>query len=117
VNQSLATSDRLAYIDGNGKAILKVDNSTNVPFNEKRNTVGLTSALNQETAQPKFFPPQVRITTQDSFPVGSVFLLDALHVPYGCSVWPGTGNAWPSLFFRLLINIALVSFLDNGYSE
>jgi len=78
VNESVATTDRLAYVDGNGKAILKVDNSTNVPYNEKRNTV--------------------RITTQDSFPVGSVFLLDASHVPYGCSVWPAfwtMGDQWP----------------------
>jgi len=78
VNQSLATSDRLAYVDGNGKAILRVDNFTNVPWNEKRNTV--------------------RITTQDSFPVGSVILLDVLHLPYGCSVWPAfwtMGDDWP----------------------
>ena len=49
VNQSVATKDRLAYVDGNGKAILRVDNVTNVPWNEKRNTVGSTNTLNQET--------------------------------------------------------------------
>lgn len=48
VNQSVATNDRLAYVDSNGKAILRVDNSTNVPWNEKRNTVGSTNSLNQE---------------------------------------------------------------------
>lgn len=49
VNDSVATTDRLAYMDGNGKAILRVDNFTNVPFNEKRNTVGSTNALDEET--------------------------------------------------------------------
>ncbi|KAF9652912.1 glycoside hydrolase family 16 protein [Thelephora ganbajun] len=78
VNKSVATTGHLAYIDNNGKAILRVDNFTNVPYNEKRDTV--------------------RITTQDSFPVGSVILLDALHLPYGCSVWPAfwtRGTKWP----------------------
>lgn len=78
VNQSLATSDHLAYVDSNGKAILKVDNTTNVPYNDKRNSV--------------------RITTTNTFPVGSVFVLDALHLPYGCSVWPAfwtMGVNWP----------------------
>ena len=32
-------SDRLAYIDSNRKAIIKVDNSTNVPYNYKRDMV------------------------------------------------------------------------------
>lgn len=78
VNKSVATSDHLAYVDSNGKAILKVDNTTNVIYNYKRNSV--------------------RITTTNSFPVGSVFLLDALHLPYGCSVWPAfwtMGPNWP----------------------
>lgn len=78
VNQSVATSSNLAYVDSNGKAILKVDNTTNVPYNYKRNTV--------------------RISTTNSFPIGSVFLLDALHLPYGCSVWPAfwtMGLNWP----------------------
>ena len=42
VNQSLATTDRLAYVDSNGKVILKVDNTTNVPYNYKRDAVRLT---------------------------------------------------------------------------
>jgi len=78
VNQSVASTSRLAYVDSNGKAIIKVDNTTNVIYNNKRNSV--------------------RITTTNSFPVGSVFLLDALHLPYGCSVWPAfwtMGLQWP----------------------
>ena len=41
VNQSLATANRLAYVDGNGKVIIKVDNTTNVLYNDKRDTVRL----------------------------------------------------------------------------
>jgi hypothetical protein len=85
VDQSLATTENLAYVDGNGKIILRVDNTTNVPYNDKRDTVRLTDYVKKLPV----YNLQVRITTTNSFPVGSVFLLDALHVPYGCSVWPG----------------------------
>lgn len=30
----------------------------------------------------------VRITSQDSFEAGTMWVLDAVHIPYGCSVWP-----------------------------
>lgn len=39
LNASDAFSQRLAYVNDAGNAILKVDNTSNVPFNEKRNTV------------------------------------------------------------------------------
>ena len=42
---------------------MKVDNTTAVPFNDKRNTV--------------------RISTKDRFAVGSVWIADMLHVPFG----------------------------------
>ena len=44
---------------------MKVDNTTNVAFNQKRNTV--------------------RITTKDRFAVSSVWIADMLHVPFGVS--------------------------------
>lgn len=60
-------------------AIIKVDDTSFVPYNEKRNSV--------------------RIQTQDYFTIGSVFVFDATHLPFGCSVWPSfwtSGVNWPS---------------------
>jgi hypothetical protein len=112
VNQSLATTDSLAYVDGNGKAIIKVDNTTNVAYNDKRDSVRLTDGVKNCQFT---YGLQVRITTTNSFPVGSVFLLDALHVPYGCSVWPGEASGSHHFVFVIAdINFHLASFLDNG---
>jgi hypothetical protein len=47
---------------------MKVDNSTDVPYNQKRNSI--------------------RITSQDFYDVGSLWILDLTHIPYGCSVRP-----------------------------
>ncbi|KDQ60268.1 glycoside hydrolase family 16 protein [Jaapia argillacea MUCL 33604] len=79
LNRSDAMTQGLAYINDAGRAVIKVVNSSNVPFNQKRNTV--------------------RITTQDSYGVGSLWILDAVHLPYGCSVWPSfwtKGILWPN---------------------
>jgi hypothetical protein len=61
-----AASQKLAFVSSAGNAIMKVDNTTNVAFNQKRNTV--------------------RITTKDRFTVGSVWIADMLHVPFGVSL-------------------------------
>uniref|UniRef100_A0A0W0GAJ0 Putative glycoside hydrolase family 16 protein n=1 Tax=Moniliophthora roreri TaxID=221103 RepID=A0A0W0GAJ0_MONRR len=80
VDSTVAASSKLAYVDSTtNHAIIKVDNTTTVPFNEKRNTV--------------------RISTQDLYDVGSVWIADMYHVPYGCSVWPAWWSHapdWPN---------------------
>ncbi|KAI0659613.1 concanavalin A-like lectin/glucanase domain-containing protein [Cubamyces menziesii] len=79
LSQANATADGLTFINGAGNAIVKVDNTTFVPFNIKRNSV--------------------KIITHDFFPIGSVFVFDALHLPFGCSVWPSfwtMGQDWPA---------------------
>ncbi|KAH9851281.1 concanavalin A-like lectin/glucanase domain-containing protein [Lenzites betulinus] len=78
VTQTNATESKLAYVNDAGNAIIKVDNTTTVPYNYKRDSV--------------------RITTQDYFSIGTVLVFDATHLPYGCSVWPSfwtKGEDWP----------------------
>lgn len=76
VTASQAASQQLAFVNAAGNAIMKVDNKTNVAFNQKRNTV--------------------RITSKDRFAVGSVWIADMLHVPFGCSVWPAFWSQAPN---------------------
>lgn len=58
-----AKQQQLAYVESSGNAIIKVDNKTVVPYNEKRNTI--------------------RIASKDSYGVGSVWIADMLHMPFG----------------------------------
>ncbi len=39
VDRTNATANRLAYVNSAGHAIIKVDNTTTVPYNIKRNSV------------------------------------------------------------------------------
>lgn len=39
VSQANASASQLAYVNSAGNAIIKVDNTTFVPYNEKRNSV------------------------------------------------------------------------------
>ncbi|KZP14965.1 glycoside hydrolase family 16 protein [Athelia psychrophila] len=78
LNETQAMGQGLAYINNAQHAIIKVDNRSDVAFNEKRNTV--------------------RITSQDTYDLGSLWMIDLLHIPYGCSVWPAFwtfGPNWP----------------------
>lgn len=78
LNRNDAFSQGLAYVNNAGNAILKVDNTHNVAFNQKR--------------------ASVRITTQDTYDVGSLWIIDLVHLPFGCSVWPAfwtKGPTWP----------------------
>ncbi|KAJ7062356.1 glycoside hydrolase family 16 protein [Mycena amicta] len=80
VTADVASSSQLAYVDtATNRAIIKVDNTSTVVLNDKRNTV--------------------RIASKDEFEVGSVWVADMYHVPYGCSVWPAfwaQAPSWPS---------------------
>ena len=40
-------------------------------------------------------PTQVRIGSKDYYALGSIWIFDIAHLPYGCSVWPGV---WTSAF-------------------
>ncbi|KAI0674444.1 concanavalin A-like lectin/glucanase domain-containing protein [Trametes maxima] len=79
VNDTRAAAENLAYVNDAGRAILRVDNTTNLPANMP----------NRDT---------IRITTKDRYDYGSLWVFDATHLPYGCSVWPAfwtKGPNWP----------------------
>ena len=65
VSASEAAKDKLAFVNSAGNAIMQVDNFTNVDFNTKRNSI--------------------RITSDAQYTIGSLWIADILHVPYGVS--------------------------------
>ncbi|THH13299.1 hypothetical protein EW146_g6908 [Bondarzewia mesenterica] len=78
LDRNSAFEQGLAYTDAQGRAVLRVDNTSTVLYNEKRNSV--------------------RITSHDSYGIGSLWITDITHLPYGCSVWPALwtkGPVWP----------------------
>ena len=61
---SQASKEHLAFVNSAGNAIIKVDNTTNnLQIKQDRNSVN--------------------IATKDYFAMGSVWVADMLHVPYG----------------------------------
>jgi hypothetical protein len=58
-----SNASSVAFVNPAGNAILKVDNTTNVLYEQKRNSVRLQSNV--------------------AYGVGSVFVFDAVHMPYG----------------------------------
>ncbi|CAL1698331.1 unnamed protein product [Somion occarium] len=73
-----STQPQLAYIDSNQRAIIKVDNTSVVAYPNKRNSI--------------------RINSKDFYEAGTVWVFDAVHLPYGCAVWPSfwtKGADWP----------------------
>ncbi|GAA5884533.1 hypothetical protein JCM16303_000015 [Sporobolomyces ruberrimus] len=74
-----AQSKGLAYMNDAGNVIIKVDNSSDVAYGGLRDSV--------------------RITTDEAYGMGSLFVIDTLHTPYGCSVWGAMwthARSWPS---------------------
>ncbi|KAF8918887.1 glycoside hydrolase family 16 protein [Mucidula mucida] len=62
-----------------GRFTTTVDNTSTVAFNDKRSTV--------------------RIHSNQAYSVGSLWVADMHHVPYGCSVWPAwwsQAHNWPT---------------------
>jgi hypothetical protein len=78
-NKSYADSAGLTTINSAGHAIVRVDDTSTVVFNDKRFSV--------------------RINTTEVYSPGNVFVFDAVHIPFGCSVWPAYWTAartWPA---------------------
>jgi len=81
-SQTNAQAQKLAYVNDKGNAVIKVDNTT----------VG-------QPADTTFGRNSIFMTSLAQIQLGSLVLFDALHMPYGCSVWPAfylLGNNWPN---------------------
>ncbi|KAF8801580.1 hypothetical protein BYT27DRAFT_7198151 [Phlegmacium glaucopus] len=82
VDRATATTNQLTYVNSAGNAVIKVDNTTTI------------------LPAPLIYRNSVRLTSTDPYGLGSLIIIDALHIPYGCSVWPsfwtlGTETTWP----------------------
>lgn len=83
--KDVAMAQQLAYVNPAGNAIIKVDNTT----------VGSPD-------DPAYGRASVKMNTTEPFTKGSLVVMDALHFPYGCSVWPAywsqgsPEDAWPT---------------------
>ncbi|KAB5591391.1 hypothetical protein CTheo_5182 [Ceratobasidium theobromae] len=81
-SQAAALQQKLAYVADNGHAIIKVDNTT----------VGTGDTYGRAS---------IKINSTASFGKGSLVIMDAYHLPYGCSVWPAywsqgsPADSWP----------------------
>ncbi|KAG2365089.1 glycoside hydrolase family 16 protein, partial [Suillus spraguei] len=83
VSAQNATAYQLAYLDtstdhASSKYLVFTNSFHQVVYDNKRNSV--------------------RITSNDSFGVGSLWIADIYHTPYGCSVWPAWWSQaalWP----------------------
>jgi len=76
-----AASENLTFTNDVGNVIIKVDNTTS------------------GVGDPTFGRPSVKILSNDSIPAGSLVIMDAVHMPFGCSVWPAfwmQGPNWPN---------------------
>jgi len=83
VNQTTGLQQQLTYVNSAGNGIIKVDNTTFVPYNQKRNAV--------------------MIASNDQYDFGTLWVFDALHVPYGCRWVP------PVLLERLPEEVLMLS--------
>lgn len=90
----LATEYQLVSVNEAGNAIIRVDNRTTVSVGERRNSVRPCLWC----MSVKVRRPQVRLTSSEFYDFGSLWIIDLLHIPYGCSVWPAfwsTAPNWP----------------------
>lgn len=70
MNQTAASQQRLMYVNDDGRAVLKADNTTNDPAPGQYSTFGRDSVL---------------IISKDTINIGTLVVIDAVHIPYGVS--------------------------------
>ncbi|KAH8110956.1 concanavalin A-like lectin/glucanase domain-containing protein [Phellopilus nigrolimitatus] len=79
-SQTQAQQEQLTFLNSAGNFIIKVDNTT--------------SGAND----PTFGRPSIKLLSSYTITSGNLVLFDAVHLPFGCSVWPAfwtQGPVWP----------------------
>lgn len=74
-----AQSNGLAYVQGDGTFVMKVDSTTQLASGQNRKSV--------------------RITSRQTVGIGNLVIFDTNKIPYGPSTWPAfwtTGPNWPN---------------------
>ncbi|KAF8342350.1 concanavalin A-like lectin/glucanase domain-containing protein [Cantharellus anzutake] len=77
LDQNAARNAGLVYVQPDGTVVMKVDNSTNLPYGALRNSVRISSIRKYQ---------------------GGLFIFDVQAGPFGCGVWPAfwtVGPDWP----------------------
>lgn len=99
----------LYHVDNTtGHAFIKVDNTTFVEVDQKRKSVGSAVTVLLLSCLTSL---QIRMTSQTFFNVGTLWVIDAFHLPWGCSVSSPPRNyssiytlstlkVWPSLWTK-----------------
>jgi hypothetical protein len=80
-------------------AIVKVDNTSTVSYPNKRRSVRIQSQDAVRRLSIFTFAIPADLTALRQYPIGSLWVFDFLHVPYGCSVWPAAwsqATVWPT---------------------
>lgn len=105
LNETAAKAENLTFFSSRGNPVIKVDDTKNLP-----NATTFEGQLKRDSVCPvavfvltstftlMFVIVQVSLTSSDFYGIGSVFIIDIVHVPFGCSVWPAfwtRGLDWP----------------------